>query len=57
MESSEWENLFCRKVSFLTDLHCQFRGEGQGDLAVSVISFFQAQWDRWDRCDLQNHQT
>ena len=33
MESSQWENwnhLFCRKVSFLTAPHCQFRGVGQG---------------------------
>jgi len=33
MESSQWENLndlFCRKVSFLTGPHCQFRGIGQG---------------------------
>jgi hypothetical protein len=33
MESSQWENwyhLFCRKVSFLTAPHCQFRDVGQG---------------------------
>jgi hypothetical protein len=33
MESSQWENLnhlFCRKVSFLSDPHCRFRGVGQG---------------------------
>ena len=33
MESSQWENLnhlFCRKVSFLTDPHCQFQSVGQG---------------------------
>jgi hypothetical protein len=33
MEISQWEKfnyLFCRKVSFLTALHCQFRGVGQG---------------------------
>ena len=33
MESSQWENLnhlFCREVSFLTALHCKFRGGGQG---------------------------
>jgi hypothetical protein len=33
MESSQWEHwnhLFCRKVSFLTAPHCQFRGVGQG---------------------------
>jgi hypothetical protein len=32
-ESSQWENwnhLFCRNVSFLTDPHCRFRGVGQG---------------------------
>ena len=32
-ESAQWENgnrLFCRKVLFLTTLHCQFRGVGQG---------------------------
>jgi hypothetical protein len=31
--SSQWENwnnLFCRKVSFLTAPHCQFRSVGQG---------------------------
>ena len=35
MESSQWENwnhLFCRKVSFLTAPHCQFRGVGQGSM-------------------------
>ena len=25
-----WNNLFCRKISFLTVLHCQFRGVGHG---------------------------
>jgi hypothetical protein len=25
-----WNHLFCRKVSFLTAPHCQFRGVGQG---------------------------
>ena len=33
MESSQWENwnhLFCYEVSFLTGLHCQFLGVGQG---------------------------
>jgi hypothetical protein len=33
MEISQWEywnHLFCRKVSFLTDPHCRFRGVGQG---------------------------
>ena len=33
MEISQWENLnnlFCRKVSFLTAPHCQFRGVGHG---------------------------
>jgi hypothetical protein len=33
MEISQWENLnnlFCRKVSFLTAPHCQFRGVGDG---------------------------
>ena len=49
MESSQWENLnhlFCRKVSFLTDPHCRFRGLGQGmyegDLSVSVVSFISS---------------
>jgi hypothetical protein len=33
MKSSQWENLnhlFCRKVSFSSAPHCQFRGVGQG---------------------------
>jgi hypothetical protein len=39
MESSQWENwnhLFCRKVSFLTDPHSRIRGVGQG-LKMSTI--------------------
>jgi hypothetical protein len=45
MESSQWENwnhLFCRKVSFLTDPHSRIRGVGQGlkqILSVSVVPF------------------
>jgi hypothetical protein len=33
LKCSQWENLnhlFCRKISFLTALHCLFRGVGQG---------------------------
>ena len=59
MESSQLENLnhlFCHKVSFFTDPHCQCRGVGQGMKQTYLYlcyPLFQAQWDR---CDQQNHQ-
>jgi hypothetical protein len=55
MESSQWEHwnhLFCRKVSFFTTPHCQFRGVGQGMKQTYLYLWyllFQAQWDRCDR--------
>ena len=51
-----WNQPFNRKVSFLTDPYCQFRGVGmhEADLTISEVSIFQGQWDR---CDQQNHQT
>ena len=50
MEISQWGNLnhlFCRKVSFLTAPHCQFRGVGQGIKDTYLYLWyplFQAQW-------------
>jgi hypothetical protein len=58
LKSSLWKNnLFCCKVSFLTDPHCRFRSVGQGMKQTYLYLWyplFQAQWD-W--CDQQNHQT
>ena len=60
MESSQWEiwnHLFCRKVSFLTDPHCQFLDVDQGMKQTYLYLWdhlFQAQKDR---CDQQNHRT
>ena len=51
MESSQRGNrthLFCRKVSFLTAPHCQFRGVGQSMKQTYLYlcyPLFQAQWD------------
>jgi hypothetical protein len=42
MESSHWGNgnhLFCRKVSFQTGPHFQFRGVGQGMKQTLTKSF------------------
>jgi hypothetical protein len=42
-----WNPLFCRKVSFLTSPHCQFRGLGQGVKQTYLYLWyplFQAQW-------------
>ena len=56
--NGKWENLnnlFCRKVSFLTAPHCQFQGVGQGMKQTYLYlwySLFQAQWER---CGQQNH--
>jgi hypothetical protein len=50
MESSQWENwnhLFCRKVSFLTDTHCWFRCVGQDMKQTYLYLWYplsQAQW-------------
>ena len=60
MESSQWENLnhlFCRKVSFLTDPHCQIRGVGQGMKQTYLYLWYPLFQAQWDRCDQQNHQT
>jgi hypothetical protein len=43
MESSQWENwnhLFCRKVSFLTAPHCQFRSVGQGMKQICLYLWY-----------------
>ena len=60
MESSQWENLrnhlFCRKVSFLTAPHCQFRGVGQGLKQTYMYLWYPLFQAQWDRCDQQNHQ-
>jgi hypothetical protein len=51
-------HLFCRKVSFLTAHHCQFRGVGQGMKQMYLYlwySLFQAQWDRYDQGNHQTH--
>jgi hypothetical protein len=60
IESSEWENwnhLFCRKVSFLTDPRCRFRGVGQGMKQTYLYLWYTLFQAQWDRCDQQNHQT
>jgi hypothetical protein len=52
-----WNHLFCRKVSFLTALHCQFRGVGQGMKQTYLYLWsplFQAQLDRCDQRNRQN---
>jgi hypothetical protein len=59
MESSQWENwnnFICRKVSFFTTPHCQFRCVGHVMKQTYLYvwhTLFQAQWDR---CDQRNHQ-
>ena len=51
MESSQcenWNHLFCCKVPFLTGIHCQFRGVGQGMRQTYLYLWyplFQAQQD------------
>jgi len=51
MESSQLlngNNLFCSKVSFLTDHHCQFRGVCQSMKEIQLYLWyhlFHAQWD------------
>ena len=52
-------HLFYRKVLFLTGLHGQLRGEGQGMKQTYLhlwYPLFQAQWNRV-RGDQQNHQS
>jgi hypothetical protein len=59
-ESSQWENwnhLFCRKVSFLTDPHCWFRGVGQGMKQTYLYLWYPLFQAQWDRCDQRNYQT
>ena len=56
--NGKWErlnNLFCRKVWFLTAPYCQLRGVGKGMKHTYLYlwyPFFQAQWDR---CDKRNY--
>jgi hypothetical protein len=45
----------CRKVSFLTDPHCRFRGVGQGMKQTYVYLWYPLFKAQWDRCD-QNYQ-
>jgi hypothetical protein len=56
--NGKWEilnNLFCRKVSFLTATHWQFRGVRMKHIYLFLwYPLFQSQWDR---CDQQNPQT
>jgi hypothetical protein len=59
MESSQWENLnhlLCRKDSFLTTPHCQFRGVGKGMKLTYLYLWYPAFQAQWDRRDGQNHQ-
>ena len=58
--NGKWENLnnlFCRNVSFLTALHCQFRGVGQGMKQTYLTLWYPLFQVQWDRCDKRNHQT
>ena len=58
--NGKWENLnnlFCRNVSFLTALHCQFRGVGQGMKQTYLYLWYPLFQVQWDRCDKRNHQT
>ena len=59
MESSQWGNwnhLFCCKVSFLTDHHCQFRGACQGMKQTQLYLWYPLFQAQWHICDQQNHQ-
>ena len=59
MESSQWENLnqvFCRKVSFLTAPHCQFRDVGQVMKLTYLHMWYPLFQAQWNRCDQRNHQ-
>jgi hypothetical protein len=59
MESSQcenWNHLFCRKVSFLTNPHCRFRGVGQGIKQTYLYLWYPLFQAQWDRSDQQNHQ-
>jgi hypothetical protein len=42
---------------FLTALHCQFRGVGQGLKQTYMYLWYPLFQDQWDRCDQRNHQT
>ena len=49
MKSSHWKNwhhLFCRKVSFLTIPHCQFRGVGQSMKRAYLYLYIIKTWTR-----------
>ena len=52
---TNWNHLFCHKVSFLTAPDCRFRGVGQ-DMKPTYLylwyPLFQAQWDI---CDQHNY--
>ena len=48
---------FSRKVSFLTDPNCQFRGVGQGIKQTYLYLWYPLFQAQWDRCDQQNHVT
>ena len=51
------KNLFCRKVSFLTAPHCQFRGVGKGMKQTYLYLWYSVFQAQQDRCDQRNHQT
>ena len=60
MESSQlenWNHLFCRKVSFLTDPYCRFRGVGQSMKQTYLYLWYPLFQAQWDRCDQHNHQS
>jgi hypothetical protein len=49
--------MFCRKVSFLTAPHCQFRCVGQGMKQTYLHLWYPLFQVQWDRCNQRNHQT
>ena len=51
------EIISCRKVSFLTVPHCQFRGVGQGMKQTYMYLRYTLSQAQWERCDQRNHQT
>ena len=59
LESSQWENLnniFCRKVSFLTVTHRQFQGIGKGMKQTYLYLWYPLFQAHWNKCDQRHHQ-
>jgi hypothetical protein len=56
MFNGEIEIISRRKVPFLTDLHSQFRGVGQGMKQTYLYLWSPLLQAQWDRCDQRNHQ-